>query len=326
MKEPIYRSALHHSWHLLKTEKFLWPLGLFAALLGHMGIAELLSNVSVAAARLSTHPILASVVQTYDAFHRPARVFAADPASWMWFFWVVLAVVALIAIIIFVAVVSQGALIHATAKSMGIRRKVPDLGHAWHAGVTHFWRLFSINLFRKLVIAISVCIVGYAAYNAIVAATVGDAVLFLFVFVLTSIVGMVVSFLSMYAAGYVVVEEYRLGKAIHEAWNLFVGHWLVSIEVALIVLVGYLVLFILGLFGIFVFFFPTIILWFIATVLDNAVLLYVGTAIGISLFTIFAVILGSLFTVFTTSLWTYVFVTMHKKGIVSRILHPFHRS
>lgn len=241
--------------------------------------------------------------------------------GWMWFAFVLAVLLAFGVFLVFVSIVSQGALISSVAQAAK-RRTLPNTSKAWHAGVAHFWRLFFINVVKKVSLVMLAVITGWATLNVAVenTATAGDTIIFFLVFILSVVVGMVVSFLALYAAGYVVVEEYSLGEAIAAAWELFRSHWLVSIEVGLVVLLFNAVIAIVSVAALFVCLLPTIVLWFVAVKISSMTLVAVAFLLGMVLFVPFVLFLGSTFTVFTTSAWTYLFMKMHKHGMVSRIV------
>ena len=318
MHTPLYRQAAHHAWKLVWKDKWLWVFGLFAAFLGQLGIAEFLTKVFFATS--DVHVYLRTVgIFPAQVADLPDTVAAFDTR--ITFIWLLVVLLTLGIGMLFVAVVSHGTIIQATAQSVRRSKQLPDLGMAWHASVGHFWRLLSISVLKKLLLIGLAVVVSSAAFAALEEASVSGSLLFLITFVLSGIVGLVVSFLVVYAAGYVVVEEYPLARAIAAAWRLFVGHWLVSVEVGLLVLL-FNVLAALAMFvGFVVFFLPAMLLWLLAAVVGSQMLTVLGLVLAVVLFTAFVMVLGAFFTVFTTAIWMYLFMKMHKNGIPSRIHH-----
>lgn len=323
MKEPLYRQALRHSWELARHHKLLWMFGLFAAFLGQMGLLDFLINIGKASSTYALYP-------TWLAFPRLCKQislgasFSLPVDTWFWLIFLFIILLGLATFLIFTVVVSQGAIIHSVAKSVKNKGKeLPDVGLAWQAGVSHFWPLFLINFLKKATIVCLAVIVGWGTLKAIVNFSNFSLAFFFVIFLLACVVGFTLSFLAIYAAGYVVVEKYSFTKAVISAWKLFLKHWLVSIEVGLIVLFMNVIVGIIALLGFLVFFFPTLVTWFIAVMVASPLLYIIGLVVGLILFTVFIVFIGSVFTVFTTSVWTYLFMKMHKEGIISRILHVF---
>lgn len=320
MHIPLYRQALSHSWHLMWQHKFLWVFGLFATLLGQMGILDLFTKMTLATSDFGLYPgwlawpkYLWQVAKDSPSAHLPVDM-------WSWALWLVVALSGLIAVLIFASVVSQGALVYASAES--VKRKIlADPGLSWQVGVKHFGRLFFLNACKKIILILLALAVGYGTLNFVLNANGWSFLLFIILFLLVVLVGMTVSFLVLYTAGYIVIEEYNFLEAIEASWKLFLGHWLVSIEVGVIMVILNFALAIVGVLGVMILFFPTIVLWFISTLMANFTLWVMGTIVGVTLAMGFLMFLGTLFTVYNTCAWTYLFMSMHHEGVKSRLLH-----
>lgn len=321
MHQPLYREALAHSWQFAVRNKMLWLSGLFAGALGQVGLWDFFLSLN----RASRDAVLSS------GWWKLPSILAASvresgltlPAEgWIWLVW--LGVIALGFFVFFVltVLVSQGALIHASAQSVLHGRVHFDT--AWKAGVTHMGRLFGLNLVRKLAIFMLSLMLGWASFNALVAGTPLDRLLFIALFFLAIMVGAVISFLTVYAASYVVVENYSLGQGIASAWHLFTGHWVVSFEVAGLLILAQLLTTLLVVLGtVFFFFFPSIFVWGAAFALESQGLLIAGYVLGLSLVLIWILLIAGLFSMFATATWTYLFMKMHREGIKSRVAHFF---
>jgi len=283
-----------------------------------MGMLELVMKVGLVGSNYAFFPnwiLLPEFVGSpflQDSFTLPID-------GWMWFLWLVVVFIGFGLLFIFVSVASQGALVHSTAQFVR-KKKLLDIDVAWQAGTKHFWRLFFLNLLKKIALLAFAILMGFATVNVIINASGADFIIFVLLFILVVIVGMILSFLAIYAAGYVVVEEYSLGNAIEAAWKLFLDHWLVSIEVGLIILFLNIVLGVVVLASFFLLFLPTLFLWVIAIQIVSSTLYFIAMMAGLALFLLFIVFAGSVFSVFTTASWTYLFMKMHKHGIGSRVL------
>ncbi|MFZ2189583.1 MAG: hypothetical protein WA057_04515 [Candidatus Magasanikiibacteriota bacterium] len=325
MKTPLYREAITHSWQLVWKHKMLWLFGLFAAFLGQMGLMDLLSNVGFASSDYALYPSWLAWPQLLKSLYGNSGL-SLPFEGWIWLIWLVVILLGLFIFFLFTAVVSQGALVYSSDKFFK-SKKLPSTSTAWHVGVKHFWRIFFLNLFKKVVMVLLAVVVGYGTWNFVVGASGWSVVLFLLIFLLAVLVGLVLSFLVIYAIGYIVIEEYSLRESLEAAWMLFVDHWLVSIEVGLLVLFLNIILGAVVFLGFWVLFLPVLAIWFFGVVSGSAFLGVAGFFVGLSLFVLFIVWVGSIFSAFTTSIWTYLFVKMHREGLTSRILHwgGFHR-
>lgn len=320
MREPLYRQALKSSWHLLWEHKTLWVFGVFAAFLGQMGLLDLLSKVGLAAAgNVSNFSFWISAPRIFAEGTKTGTLFSVLPETWLWIACMLVLFFGIVLLWLFVSVVSQGTLIKASAEYVK-RGTVRAVGRAWQSGVKHFWPLLGLQIVKRFLLMLLAAIVGYAALNALLSLSVWSLLLFLLLFILAAALGMVVAFLVVYAAGYLIIEEYHWRESVVKAWRLFVKHWLVSVEVGLIVLALNVVTAMLAVLGFFIFFLPTLITWFIAVLTLNSALWWAGLLVGILFSTLLMIFLGALLTVYTTSVWTYLFMKMHHEGISSRLL------
>lgn len=324
MYEPTYTKTLAASWKLAWRHKGLWAFGLFAMLLGQLGIMELLVKAGVAHATIKVGGIWHFFVLLFrpSTWAHVSAELAFGPAQWVWWIWLIIMLVGLLAALVFVAVVCQGAIVYAAAKDVELLSSYPDERKAWHEGVRHFWRVLFLNICRKLVLFATAFVVIWAAIARVIEPGAMNDVLFMVAFFATAVVGMVLSLLLVYAVGYVVIEEYSVGKALFASWKLFRAHILVSFEVGLILLfmnVAVVVLLIAGL--VYIFFLPVVVTTSLASFFGGVALVKAGVGFGYMLFLVYAMTLGAVFTVFVTSVWTYLFTKMHKHGVSSRVLH-----
>lgn len=323
MKDPTYSSALRESWRLTWQHKSLWSFGLFAMLLGQLGIAELLFKVGMSSRTGEIGGVWKYIVFLLNPMNW-VEVFKAmekNAETILWFIWMMITLIGLAAVIVFVAVVCQGAIIHAAAQYTKKKKGLPDEGKAWHIAAKHFWKLFWLNVLRKLVLFVSALAVAWAAVYAATFPGFGNWI-FLIVFLAAVLIGIILSIMLVYAAGYVLEEEYSLGEAISAAANLLSKHWLVSFEVGLILVFMNAVLLILLFVGlVYLFFFPILVASNISPLVGGTEVLRAGGLFAYMLYGFYAVTLVAVFTVYINTCWTYLFMKMHTHGVESRVRH-----
>ncbi|NCO04821.1 MAG: hypothetical protein GW939_01580 [Candidatus Magasanikbacteria bacterium] len=319
----LYRSSLHFSWRLIWDHKLLWVFGLFAAFFGQMGLVDLVGKItSVSTRYVAFGPLDVAL----SFFSLPSFIhFSFD--QWAVYIWLFVLLLAIGIGLLFVSIVSQGALVHSVSQADKQKRKKRpiDIDHAWHAGITHFWRLLSLNIIKKASLFILSVVVGFSAANAILSGGTFDAVVFVCLFLLAIMLGFILSSMLVYAAGYVVIEEYRFKQAIQAAWHLFLDHWLVSLEVGVIILLANIGILFCMLFGFGIVFLHGAIVWILSILVHSVAIVNAVLFIEFLVFIAFIMFLGATFTVFSTSVWTYLFMHMHKHGITSRLIHLFHK-
>ncbi|MFH1286717.1 MAG: hypothetical protein ABII02_03115 [Candidatus Magasanikbacteria bacterium] len=319
MQTALYRKALSHSWRLAWKHVWLWPLGLFASMLGQMGIFDLLAK---AGAGVSNFVVIPSWLSAPKLTVLLFVQLGLPLEGWIWLILLFVILFGLFIGFVFVAVVSQGALVDMTARSKISRKKTfPAVEKSWHTGVYHFWTLLGINILRKVVLIIVFLSVALTATSVASATSSLNIVLFFISFFLAIFIGMIISLMLVYAVGYVVVEKYTFSQSISGAWRLFHDHPLVSIEVGLVLLFANVVVAVITIFGIFLLFLPAIILWFVGVLAGSYLAFSIAFFIGVMASILYVMLVGSVFTVFTTSTWTYLFMHMHKNGVKSRIMH-----
>jgi len=326
MADPTYRDALKHSWRLTKSHHNLWPFGLFAVMLGQFGLFELVSRLWTASATPSLIEWWQALGQLFSrqSWQALQAAFADGAAQWIWAFWLALILLGIGLTFLFVATVCQGALIYASEKYAAFRLRLPNERAAWHVGVKHFWRVFSLNVLRKVIVALA----ATAAVSALATISVSTTHLVWFwtIFIAAMVIGAVASIMLVYAVAYVVVEEYGFWASIRSAALLLWRHPLVSLETGLITLALNGLLLVFTLFAVlYLFLLPSILGTYLLTWLPFPIL---GSIIGVASYASFLAILmfvGAVFTVWTISIWTYLFAKMHQGTMESKLSRLFKR-
>lgn len=324
MKEPTYRQALQHGWHLAKDHKLLWLFGLFASFLGQMGLLDLVVHLKMTDNHHSLYPALSHLGENWAFLVDWVSNAGLPAATLLWIFWIALFIGGAWLMLVFASVCSQGALIHGVAQFVKSRKKNKqvDVDKAWHAGTGHFWKLLGLNILKKLAIMVPVLVVGLASMNVGVSnGAPADTALFILSLVFALVVGSLLSLMVVYAAGYIVIEDMNIHDALEAAWKLFRDHWLVSLEVAAILLLVNVVASAIAMLAMALFIGEMAIIWAGAVIFGSGLFWSIGLAFSSLLLVLFLVLIGTMLTVLTTSVWTYLFMIMHKRGIKSRVLH-----
>ncbi|MFA5134811.1 MAG: hypothetical protein WC505_03390 [Patescibacteria group bacterium] len=315
-----YREVLRRAYAAAKKYKFLWFFGFFAAFLGAGGEFESLFNSYVDIGERSRGIFsLRSFYQDgflWSMYESTMDFFSANPWQAFLFFLLLLVV---ILVIVWLAIVSQIGLFDAGSKIA----KGTDIsyGDAYRNGNRHFGSVLLINLTIKVVMYAIFVLIGtplvatFLLRDSLLAGTVFVVIVF-FVFVPISVVA---SFVVKYAIAYIVIKDKPAGESIKLGWKLFREQWLVSIEMAFIILViGICVgLFILLLMGIAAVPFILIAIagLFFASQQGFVVALVFGTVAWFAI----AAIVGAAYVTFNYLAWTFLFLKLVDEKAQSKL-------
>ncbi|MBI4092769.1 MAG: hypothetical protein HY420_02490 [Candidatus Kerfeldbacteria bacterium] len=309
MAESFFRQGvLKRAWSLTWTHKSLWFFGLFAAILA---IGEeydlLLRNVDILDSvqrRLDQWRIIAQqglatpFINDLGTFLRTNVLGSATIAlTWL------LSILALAWLII----VSQSALIegarrHENGKSL-------NLLEGFDVGMANFWPVFLLNVIAKVFVygALLIVIVPLGlAYIKTGNHTVA-VITALWTFVVLFPIIAVVAFVTRFAGAYIVIKRFPVRQAIAAAISLFRRHWLVTLELALILMV----------------------ISFLAIYTVVATLMVASGFPNLSTggYLTFLVLLGFLFawlTTFKFAAWTHLFLRLEEGNAPSKLRRIIH--
>lgn len=310
--------ATRNAWDFIWKNKVLVVFGVFAAFLGQFGIVDFLSRVGIITGE--TDQYFNSVANAGMQMGNFATRIAVSLESKMLTYFLLMIFFGLISVFVFIATVSQGAIIYSIRQS--IKKKPIDITKAWHIGSANFWRLFFVHFFKQIALTLICMIISLSAYAAFSLPSLVNNLFFLGMFLFFSFAGMVLALVAIYTTIYIIVEKFSINEAFTAAWELFKNHWIVSFEVGILLLVFNLFVGIFAMLGFVLLILPAILIWFIFILVGgNGLVLTAGLIASIMIFTMYLMLVGAMFTIFTTYIWTYVFMKMDKTGVKSRIVH-----
>lgn len=312
MKAETYTEALQHAWRMTWHHKRLWALGLLAAFIGSAGalefVAKFYSTVLGERSEVLSDSLKAAV--------------SIDVTTLGWVFAAVLIVVTIAVFALFVAIFvsAQGGLVYAVEQAE--TQHTLNIASLFHHGRARLWRLFVFNFVKAILVVALLYLSGLMARSL----RVPDApwwydALFLLGSVVIIVVGLTVSLLAIYAVCYVSLHNKSLKAAFLDAWALFVDHWLVSLEMAVILFVFGAVVSILAVAGLLFLATPVFAGLVTSVIVGKASIVLIGIAIGSVLLLIWVLWLAAVYTTFAMSAWTVLFMQMSRHGFSSRMLH-----
>ena len=315
MKEPTYRQALIQAWNAVWRNKVLWIFGLLSVFLGQLGFSDVFGKVwSISEFGMKDKALFLlpklSLNMTGDVWSLLGIILLGGIC------------VSIVILIIFLGVTSQGALI-ANAAEWFKSNKHQKAAKSWKYGLSRFWHILWVNVFRKLALVLLLVVFGLALSYFLGSQALGSSFLFAVSLVLLLLLSLFVSILSIYALCYVVIEGKGIGGAIKKSWQLFSRHILVSLEVGVVLLLLNFVLLAIIAASAFVAFLPATFIWLIAGATNIVALAAAGFLLGMFLWLVFLGFIAGFFNAYTTSAWAFLFMKMHKEGINSRVIHFF---
>ncbi|MFA5211473.1 MAG: hypothetical protein WC414_03130 [Patescibacteria group bacterium] len=320
MSEPKYNEAIKVGLKFTWQHKSVWFYGFFISILGQFGIFEFLSKITLVA-RGETPSSLFWYFYSSLSGIKFSNIYLSV-SQWSWLFWVLAFLFAFALVFVYIAIVSQGALIK-NAATFFDTGKYENISLSWHAGAKKFWPVFFLNILKKGVLSIVIFSLIFVLAEVLFLNSWWSDFLFIFSFLLVSLIGILVSFLMIYAIAFVITEDKNFKEAIKLSWHIFKKHWLVSFEVGFIMILANLLLFLLAILGLYIFLFPSILLMFGVLFSANVFFSVLCIIFGVLTFAIYLILISSLFNVFNVSVWTFLFIKMRREGIVSRILSWF---
>lgn len=316
---PLYRRIITDAWHVAWGHKHIWFFAFFATFIGFGGVSEVFfgafersSNVLLSGnTGLSTVYVLPGIPTL-----RALIQFSPNPLVSVIVFTLIMAF--LFAIFAWVISVSVGALVASVHKiSRGRDMLFPD---AMKVGAEKFWPVFSVNALAKVVVVSSFVLTGtnliYVNSNSSI-----SALLYIVSFVLFTTIAVIVSLVAIFSTNFVVLKDERLMRAMDKGWTMLSRHWLVCIEMTIVLSIASILLGIGALLGALIASVPIIflILLTLSVGLQGFAFVVITFAIGIALLAL--ALLASLITAFQVASWTILWEELLDKKRISHLLH-----
>jgi hypothetical protein len=291
-----------------RHHKIILIFGLFAAFLGTGGALEVL-------------------VRHVDTLFGPQSgqmswIFSFGSFDYSMGFWVLalgILLLGMAVLFVFTVINSFSTLIFATDKFR--KDKKVDLTKVWIAMKKKFAPVFGLVFFFKILIMIFGSL-SVAPLWLVMKGTagVGMVAMYPLIFLFSILAILVCSFLLIYAAAFVVLEDYAWGQAIKESWRLFIGHWLVNLEMAVIIffinlLAGLVTIVAAAVIGI-----PALIVFLFSLFIQFPPLATVAIALGLLLFILVVLFIASWMGAYQVAAWVLLFRRMHAGTAVSKLM------
>jgi hypothetical protein len=321
-----YRFLLKQAWQITKKYKHLWFFGLFAAITAAGGSWEF-SLISQSASQNlidGSYLQLEKIMAVFDVIKNFGLGIINLLTHDFWGFLNALTILIITAIFIisfiWLAISSQGALINSLKKILGGKKKINEIHirENMAVGNNNFWVVLGLNILIKLLIGFAFFIVSIPLLLLALNDFPGLSLAYTILFIIFIPLATGFALLIKYAISYQIFEEKGFVKSLEKGFILFKKHWLISLEMAVILFIisflsGLIFALVASVFLLPIFLFGLIFqsLWLSFLVLFLAIILLVA--------------FGSILTTFQISTWTGLFVTLKESGGLAKLERLFHK-
>lgn len=316
--EPVYRHVLRQAWHFAWREKRYWFLAFFASFLLTAGTYDIIGNSYLHI--LQQNEIMSGVAGPmldidWNGMGGITNILSA-------FEGVILICVIILALLAF-SCVAQGALIYCIgAAHKGEKAPVKK---ALGIGARAFWPIATLNVLVLLVYAVAKFLIAAFLNIALADGSVLMGLIYVAIFVVLMAVVFAITIIQIFALNAMILQGASVSDAILRGYTLFVRHWVVSVETALLLaLVSILFNFFIT-YVLFIGAVPVVLAIITASVIQSPIMFWsilalAGIGLGI-------VILASI--AFLAQLqyacWTFLYRKIGEGGVLAK-LHRLARS
>ncbi|KPJ85918.1 hypothetical protein AMJ57_01205 [Parcubacteria bacterium SG8_24] len=316
---PFYRGIIGDAWRIAWNHKHLWLFGFFASFIGFGWISEVFLGVVKKSRELIVMSYGGSV-QLIPGLATLKAIIRFSPFPILTSFVFVAVGLLFVGLLLWISTVSVGGLIASIRKI--VRGGELSFGEAVRSGADSFWRLFGINISAKVIAILAVIVTGTNLSLLIADGTVMSALYYLASFIIFTLLAVVASLIAVYASNYAVIKDKGCYESVVASWHLFKKHWLVSIEMAILLFLINLGVGLLALLLLFLLSVPVVFLFFVSAALSSmATLGAIFFVLAVALMIIIMILTVSFLTTFQVAAWLLVWSRVSEKGVVARLMH-----
>jgi len=317
MYEPSYLEALKHSFKLIWNNKSFWIFGILSALfISPLGLGGFWGQIALT----GSETIQISYFPFSDFFRMLSQ---SDPANFVSLVSILEIILAIFIITVFLSVCAQTSLIYNICEYYK-KKKHSSLNDTWHKSYKYFWKILGFDLIRKIIL-VALTALSAGLWFMVPTNDFWNSLFLILSFTLIILIIFTVSSSLTYASGYAVIEGKSFWQSFKKGILLFKDHFLVSLEISLVMMLLDMVLAAVISMVIILSFIPVSILWFFAGLFGSITLLNFVLILDIFIITIAIILIGGFYNAFNTGAWMYLFMKMHHVGIFSKVGHLFNK-
>ncbi len=312
-----YRQILKKAWQIAWQNPALWFFGFFVAFVGSVGEIEIfLRSISLEPEEGILQALLSGFIEgglfTLGGLKGLLAALTTRPISLFIALLLLMIILGGSAFFIWLIVVSQGALVNGVVGVL--KAKKTSWLENFSFGLSKFWPILILSILLKVILWGLFIVLGFFAALKFT----GSVFLFIPAFVIFISLVVTLSFVIKYAIFGVILKNHSVGDSLNSALNLFYKNWLLSLEVAFILFLIFLVA------NSFLVFLVGLIFSYILKLFSDFSFLILLVLI---IFAFIFIAIQILLTIFHWAAWILVFevLTSKKAILVSRLISGFKR-
>ncbi len=307
---PLYRQVLHDAWRLSLTHKHLWIFGFFATFIGFGGASEVLLG---AYDRLtSALPVAVSFQQTplmmFPGFATMRAMVNLSPYPAISIAFFTVTAILLLAVFAYIISLSIGAMIYSVRKIE--RGGEPTFSEGLKTGSITVGRVLTLNIGAKMAMWLSFAITGANLAHLLVNRDFLSMFFFLCSFVLFTILAVLISILSVYSTNSVVNNNLPIVPSLAEGLKILRNNWLISIEMAIILMVVNVGITVLTIAAAMILSVPLVFIFFVAAIIKSGALMTLVMTVTVIVLVALLFVAVSFLTTLQASAWTLLWIRL----------------
>lgn len=317
---PFYRQILGDAWRLSLTHKHLWFFGLFATFIGFGGVSEIMFGVYDRMTRIL--PNIIGFEQTplmlLPGFATVRAMLAMSPSPTLSM--LIFTAVILLFFAVFASVVSiaAGALVGSVHRIE--RGAEPTLAEGVKMGFEPVCKVFAINFLAKAAILLMFLLTSANLVHLLSDRSLVSGFFYLLSYVVFTLIAVGIAIVAVYATVAAVIDRLPVVPSVANGWNLLRRHWLVNLEMVIVLLFVNLGLSVAALLVAMIVSVPLIFLFVFAALLKSTMLLTVIMTVTAIVFMALIVVISSFVTTFQASAWTLMWLRLTKHGPTPKVI------
>ena len=303
-----YRLFLKQALDITKKYRYLWFFGIFASLLSIGSEYQLITQSATAkpgGSFLSNGNIIWQIILSPDFYQGFATLAAENRAALLAVICIFLLSVGLAITMLYLAILSQSAIISHSAQILLNKKKKNNLNisDGLADAKQHFWRVLGLNFFSYITIIFSLFLISLPLVFLIITDTLAISIAYTLLFIIFAPVALSIALIIKYAIASRVLENTSLISSIQKGLKIFKNNWLVSLEMALILFIINFIVGIITLFLIALLFMPML---FISLQFYSPILAAISLVLSIGTM----LVVASWLNTFQIAAWTSLYLNL----------------